>query len=401
MDQDFDARGIENERQAPACPECGGALRTAGPGRRPVYCSRSCSSRAYRRRRVERHQDAVADALVSSRVELSVAGQAGDREILELAAAVQRSAARYLQALDEARLGQGDDPRCNGALRRLETSATAAVQRMVRQAHVLRYEMTSARLNAQREAAAVSGPDEAGASPEPTRVETNDAVPGGAPAPVPAVPAATTSVGGTGQAAPSAAPRSDTAVSADRAEISSRVEFRDIVAVPARVSISARVESSPAAVPPSPASISPRVELSGGAPASAQQPAQEHRPASVPAQQPGPVDVPVEELRLALAAERTSTFPLLRGLGAPTTTRSAEGGTFLVEGWDTAPTVFAVRRPDRSLAGWVELADNRTGWAVFIDGRAVIDAADGLAWLAETADYGVSLLKMALDQQPT
>ncbi|MFD8756062.1 hypothetical protein ACFV0O_34560, partial [Kitasatospora sp. NPDC059577] len=102
-----------------------------------------------------------------------------------------------------------------------------------------------------------------------------------------------------------------------------------------------------------------------------------------------------ERLRLALATERTSTAPVLRGLGAPTATWSAQNGAFLIEGWDDR-TVFAVRRRDRQLAGWVETSG--AGWASFIDGRAVIDSDDGLPWLAEDETYAVSLLAMALDQ---
>ncbi|MEV8100717.1 hypothetical protein [Kitasatospora sp. NPDC085879] len=78
MDDVFDARGIkasvgggaqggDGPSEGPVCRECGTALRATGPG--PVYCSRSCSSKAYRRRRTEGQQHAVADALIASRVE--------------------------------------------------------------------------------------------------------------------------------------------------------------------------------------------------------------------------------------------------------------------------------------------------------------------------------------------
>ncbi|MFD8708583.1 hypothetical protein ACFV1W_39400 [Kitasatospora sp. NPDC059648] len=93
----------------------------------------------------------------------------------------------------------------------------------------------------------------------------------------------------------------------------------------------------------------------------------------------------MEEVRLALAAERSSTDPLLRRLGAPTGTRSAKNRMVLVESWDTDSPVLAVRRPDRRLAGWIELAGGGTGGAVFIDGRAVVDAADSVPWLAGVA----------------
>ncbi|MFF3068813.1 hypothetical protein [Kitasatospora sp. NPDC057936] len=108
---DFDARGNDAEPNAPRCPGCGTPLRTSGPGRRPVYCGRACSSKAYRRRRTESQQDAVADALIASRVETPDDLQGGARELMDLAAAVQRSAARYLERLEQARRGEGDDPR--------------------------------------------------------------------------------------------------------------------------------------------------------------------------------------------------------------------------------------------------------------------------------------------------
>ncbi|MFJ9775490.1 hypothetical protein ACIRVF_30300 [Kitasatospora sp. NPDC101157] len=100
-------------------------LRASEPGRRPVYCGRVCSSKAYRRGRAEYQQDAVADALVTSRVEIPATGEAGHHELLELAAAVQRSTARFLENLERARRGEGDDPRCDQALALLETSSPA------------------------------------------------------------------------------------------------------------------------------------------------------------------------------------------------------------------------------------------------------------------------------------
>ncbi|MER7765914.1 helicase associated domain-containing protein [Kitasatospora sp. NPDC096140] len=56
----IDARRIETPSPAPRCRECGTALRVSGPGRRPVYCGWACSSKAYRRRRAEHQQDALA-----------------------------------------------------------------------------------------------------------------------------------------------------------------------------------------------------------------------------------------------------------------------------------------------------------------------------------------------------
>ncbi|MEW1914888.1 hypothetical protein AB0442_42150, partial [Kitasatospora sp. NPDC085895] len=173
MDESFDARGIKvadgiNARgiklppEGPVCPECGMGLRATGPGRRPVYCSRSCSSKAYRRRRAEGQQRAVADALIASRVETRDGADAGAQELLDVAAGVQRAAARFLQNLETSRHGEAD-PRGTEALDLLERSATAAVQRLLRTAHALRYEMLVARRRA--EAAAGHGPAAVEAGP--------------------------------------------------------------------------------------------------------------------------------------------------------------------------------------------------------------------------------------------
>ncbi|MFI9325656.1 hypothetical protein ACIGXI_38565 [Kitasatospora aureofaciens] len=55
------------------------------------------------------------------------------------------------------------------------------------------------------------------------------------------------------------------------------------------------------------------------------------------------------------------------------------------------------------LVGWIELADSGTGagWMAFIDGRAVVDAADLVPWLAQDADHAVTLLLVAVDQRLT
>ncbi|MFJ4598238.1 MULTISPECIES: hypothetical protein [unclassified Kitasatospora] len=185
----IDARRIDVESGTPHCPECGTELRTAGPGRRPVYCGRACSSKAYRRRRAAHQQDAVANALVTSRVELSAtaepSGDAGQHELLELAAAVQRSTARFLENLERARRGEGDDPRCNQALALLETSLTGATQRILRKAHVLRYEMTADRLRTEQDHAEAPAPEPAAAPLDSSRIETGDPVVNVDPTPSP------------------------------------------------------------------------------------------------------------------------------------------------------------------------------------------------------------------------
>ncbi|MEV6212357.1 hypothetical protein [Kitasatospora sp. NPDC051914] len=58
--------------------------------------------------------------------------------------------------------------------------------------------------------------------------------------------------------------------------------------------------------------------------------------------------------------------------------------------------MFAIRRPDGPVGGWVAaVGDN---WGSYIDGRLVIDATDGQPWLSRHARYAVSLLQMALGQ---
>ncbi|MEE1821590.1 hypothetical protein PUR61_05180 [Streptomyces sp. BE20] len=104
-----------------------------------------------------------------------------------------------------------------------------------------------------------------------------------------------------------------------------------------------------------------------------------------------------EQLRLALAAERSSVSPLARGLGAPSESWRLPDGDLVVEGWAGDPSLFAVRRPDRRLVGWV--ADTGDGWGSYIDGHLVIDAIDGDPWYSRDAQYAVFLLRAALDQQ--
>ncbi|MFJ7280721.1 hypothetical protein [Kitasatospora sp. NPDC098663] len=359
----------------PRCPECDTELRATGPGRRPAYCGRSCSSKAYRRRRAVHQQDAVADALVSSRVETPATGEAGHRELLELAAAVQRSTTRFLENLERARLGEGDDPRCNHALALLETQLTGATQRILRQAHVLRYEMTAARLHAGTPAG-TPAPGAGDTALDSPRVE---------------------STGSDGAALAPAGPAADPA----RGFASDGRTGAAASPPAARAINSPRVETSDTGAPAADISVSPRVETNGAAPATAKQgpaPAGGHHPAPSTAQQRGPDALP-QELLLALAAEPTSSSPLARGLGAPTSTWSIDGSDLVVEGWNSSPDLFAVRGPDRRLLGWAEALSD--GWATYIKGRLIIDATDGDPWLSTDAPHAVSLLRAARNQQLT
>lgn len=108
-----------------------------------------------------------------------------------------------------------------------------------------------------------------------------------------------------------------------------------------------------------------------------------------------------EQLRLTLAEQRTSTSPLARGLGAPTGTWNVPDSDLVVEGWDVEPGLFAVRRPDRRLVGWIATAGDAGGWGTFVDGRQVVDAADGEPWLSQDPQHALSLLQAALDPHTT
>ncbi|MFE3109707.1 hypothetical protein ACFXKJ_34205 [Kitasatospora indigofera] len=408
----IDARGIKAPPAPPGCPECGTALRASGPGRRPVYCSRACSSKAYRKRRTESQQDAVADALVSSRVEIPAGADGGEQELLDLAAAVQRATARYLQQLDQAQRGEGDDPRCNQALQRLDAAVTGATQRLVRQAHVLRYEMTSARLRAERAAATIA--------PIPA---TPVGPAGTAPAAPPAGPDANlvpTRVESAGPAVNLVPTRVESAGRPTANVVPARVETDrpGVDIVPPLVPTPDRGVPDRAALTPAPEfSVSPRVETPGPVLGVAHQqlltadrPSRSTVPrpsAAAPtsllrsaAPQPVVAEVP-EQLRLALAEQRTSTSPLARGLGAPTDTWNVPGSDLVLEGWGADPGLFAVRRPDRRLVGWIAAAGDGGGWSAFVDGRQVVDAADGEPWLSQGPQHAVSLLQAALDPRST
>ncbi|OKI25097.1 hypothetical protein [Streptomyces sp. CB03911] len=108
-----------------------------------------------------------------------------------------------------------------------------------------------------------------------------------------------------------------------------------------------------------------------------------------------------EQLRLALAEERTFTSPLARGLGAPTITRNMAASDLVLEGWDADPGLLAVRRPDRRPVGWIATAGDGGGWGTLVDGRQVIDAADGEPWFSQDPQHAASLLQAALDPRST
>ncbi|MEV8100771.1 hypothetical protein [Kitasatospora sp. NPDC085879] len=94
----------------------------------------------------------MADALIASRVEIPDGPDVGGQELLDLAAGVQRAAARFLENLGDSRHG-GIDPRGGQALELLERSLAASAQRMLRTAHALRYAMLADRRQAEAAAA--------------------------------------------------------------------------------------------------------------------------------------------------------------------------------------------------------------------------------------------------------
>ncbi|MCU7827028.1 hypothetical protein [Kitasatospora sp. DSM 101779] len=336
----LDARAERARPEAPACPECGTAVRASGAGRRPVYCSRSCSSKAYRRRRAESHHKVVADALIASRAETPDAADPVARHLLDLAAGVRHAAARYLENLQHSRPG-GPDQHGDHALDLLERSVTSTTQELLRTARLLRSRTL-----------ADHAPPQRGDGVTAAAQAVADTVPRVGPGPA-GDPSDGTAPPGRDQVPPRAGTPS-------RAPVRVR---RPLHHGPVPAAAPLLSEPDPAA----PGTAAPGAGGGDGAP-----------------------------LRLALAARRTSPSPDTRGLGAPTGAWSVEDGTLLVEGWDAHPGVFAVRRPDGRPAGWVATVGD--DWGAFIDGRMVIDATDGEPWLSQDALYAVSLLRMALDQ---
>ncbi|WP_344468464.1 hypothetical protein [Kitasatospora kazusensis] len=387
--EESDARRNEPGPDVPACPECHAALRASGTGRRPVYCGRACSSKAYRRRRTEGHRDAVADALIASRVESPATPDGGAREeLLQSARALERLAARYLDQLDDARqaAGDGQDPLAQRALERLEAGVEGLGRRVLRQARGLRYEMLVAR----REAAVGAVELPSGADLDSSRVESFPAlVPGGyaaAPAPEaydpaydPAVlrrvsPAVLRSPVGAGDST-----RGEMGIGPDSTREETRGGLdstRDESAGTGRAA-----DPAPAARPAQPT----------------RPPVQGQREAAGTA--PGPVPA---EPRLALSQPLPSVLPPTgRGLGEPVRSYTLGGGLVHLT-WPRHPGVQAVEY-DRRLVGWVEegLVDvpQDQAWAAVLDGRLVLDADDGQPMLSLDPGPALTLLGIARQQR--
>ncbi len=310
------------------------------------------------------------------------AGRGGRaQELLQFARGLERLAARYLDQLDDARQTgeQGEDPRAQRALERLEAGVEGVAQRVLRRAHVLRYEMLVAR----REAGAGAGAGEVSSGDlDSTRVEspvgpepTGPVAQGYDPAYDPAVlrrvsPALLRS----GAGVDLDSTRGEMSVPLD----STRVEFRPVLDP-------TRVESPvPArAADPSRAARVPAQE-------------QQEPGRTTPDRVPGAADP-----RLMLSAQPLPVLPPTgRGLGEPV--RSYALGRGLVHlTWPRYPGVQAVEY-DRQLVGWVEegLVDVLgEAWAAVLDGRLVLDAEDGEPMLSPDPGLAVTLLGLARQQR--
>ncbi len=82
----------------PPCAVCGKPVQARGPGQRPSYCGRGCSSKAYRARVREREQALLGAALESGREPLGVPGA---DHLVRLGEIVERSARGLAVALAE------------------------------------------------------------------------------------------------------------------------------------------------------------------------------------------------------------------------------------------------------------------------------------------------------------
>ncbi|MFI9789012.1 hypothetical protein ACIHEI_36685 [Kitasatospora sp. NPDC051984] len=102
-----DARGIEEETggsDGPGCKVCGTPIRGDGPGQRPAYCGRACSSKAYRARTKDKQAAALtATNLDDSREPLD---SEATQQIAALGALVDRAARGLAETLDK---GVGTD----------------------------------------------------------------------------------------------------------------------------------------------------------------------------------------------------------------------------------------------------------------------------------------------------
>ncbi|MFF2631121.1 hypothetical protein ACFVUN_35805 [Kitasatospora griseola] len=114
-----DARGIEEETDGPGCKVCGTPIRADGPGQRPAYCGRACSSKAYRARTKDKQAAALtATNLDASREPLD---NEAAQQIAALGALVDRAARGLAETLDRG-VGTDISPVAAGMLLRLPLS---------------------------------------------------------------------------------------------------------------------------------------------------------------------------------------------------------------------------------------------------------------------------------------
>ncbi|MFJ6774829.1 hypothetical protein ACIQOV_28385 [Kitasatospora sp. NPDC091257] len=107
---------------------------------------------------------------------------------------------------------------------------------------------------------------------------------------------------------------------------------------------------------------------------------------------PGEAPIP----KLVLGRTTGWTPPTDRGLGEAHRDYALGDGLVHLT-WPGKPGVQALERRGCP-AGWTELYDDRGHWAVLIDGRLVVDAANSRPWVSTNADDAVTLLRLALDQ---
>ncbi|MFF2819544.1 hypothetical protein ACFVT9_28990 [Kitasatospora cineracea] len=83
----------------PRCKVCGTPIRGDGPGQRPAYCGRACSSKAYRARTRDKQAAALAATTLDGSREPLSSGAA--QQIADLGAVVERLARGLAQTLDQ------------------------------------------------------------------------------------------------------------------------------------------------------------------------------------------------------------------------------------------------------------------------------------------------------------
>ncbi|WP_404867262.1 hypothetical protein ACI1MP_00075 [Kitasatospora griseola] len=376
METDTSARRSEDS-PGRTCRGCGKPLPPhTGRGRPKKSCNRACESKAYRRTAAERRHDALAAALVPPRGGNDGAPQDGPergsaqrRELLELAARVQRLAAGYLERIDAAAARTGDDANGVEALRLLETGLTALSGRMLRLGRTICYETL------------YGDGDWSPAAGMPARQQAP-----AAPAEAALVPSRGGSDGGGGGSDGRTGPRGDSAPTPPRPPADRPQPLPGPVPAPS---------GGADLTPPrggiqdgrGPAPIPPRGDSEAAAPA-----------APAPAQSAAPQpqrDAPADgQPRLALAAQRTVPFPA--DLGEPDLSQSF--GALTAHAWRGRTGLVALHRGGQRI-GWVQQGlPDLPGWAALVDGRLVLDAIDREPLLATDAQPAADLLVLALRQ---